>query len=276
MSIAGPAIDLAYPTHLREEVDRYLERLMFSHDPMTAGLERAMRYTLLAGGKRVRPVLVLATARACGAGEAGVLPLAAAIELIHTLSLVHDDLPAMDDTDERRGRPASHRAHGEGVAILAADAMFAEAFALMLTQLDAPAERVRRATALVAAAVGTDGMAGGQYLDLAGPDDADARLHCSRLKTASLIDVCIHATLELVPADPAVVAALETVGAELGLMFQLVDDLLDAATDRRPVLDNAAPLADQCLARIESRLAAAPFDGSELLAIARSVRHRAA
>src|SRR5439155_21511700 len=106
----------------------YLERLRFAEEPATAGLEEAMRYSLLAGGKRIRPVLALATARAIERDPAAVLPFAAAIELIHTYSLIHDDLPAMDDDDLRRGRPTCHVKFGEDVAILAGDGLYAEAF----------------------------------------------------------------------------------------------------------------------------------------------------
>src|SRR3954447_3068960 len=110
-----------YPDELRLEVERYLESLRFATEASIAGLDEAMRYSLLAGGKRIRPVLALATARAVGMEPVEVLPLAAAIELIHTYSLIHDDLPAMDDDDLRRGRPTCHRRFGEDVAILAGD-----------------------------------------------------------------------------------------------------------------------------------------------------------
>ena len=122
----------SYPDHLRAEVERYLETLRFSNEPASTGLDEAMRYSLLAGGKRIRPVLALATARSIGRHAEWALPLAAAIELIHTYSLIHDDLPAMDDDDLRRGRPTCHRMFGEDVAILAGDGLYAEAFALLL------------------------------------------------------------------------------------------------------------------------------------------------
>jgi geranylgeranyl diphosphate synthase type II len=113
----------AYPDYLRDQVDRYLEGLQFITDPAAEGLEQAMRYSLLAGGKRIRPVLSLATAIAIGRDPADLLPLASAIELIHTYSLIHDDLPAMDDDDLRRGQPSCHKVFGEDVAILAGDAL---------------------------------------------------------------------------------------------------------------------------------------------------------
>src|SRR4051794_6760834 len=128
MEAQAPATASAYPDALREEIDSYLATLRFSVVPETDGLEEAMRYSLLAGGKRIRPVLAMATARATGGAPRDVLPLAAAIELIHTYSLIHDDLPAMDDDDLRRGRPTCHVKFGEDVAILAGDALYAEAF----------------------------------------------------------------------------------------------------------------------------------------------------
>src|ERR671922_1229257 len=119
-----------YPEDLRELVEDYLGGLRFSGAAATAGLDEAMRYSLLAGGKRIRPVLALATARGTGHDPREVLPAAAAIELIHTYSLIHDDLPAMDDDELRRGRPTSHVVYGENVAILAGDGLFAEALRL--------------------------------------------------------------------------------------------------------------------------------------------------
>ncbi|HXB64955.1 MAG TPA: polyprenyl synthetase family protein, partial [Solirubrobacteraceae bacterium] len=148
----------SYPEHLRVEVERYLEHLRFSEEPLTAGLDEAMRYSLLAGGKRIRPVLALATAQAVGLGRAGVMPLAGAVELIHTYSLIHDDLPAMDDDEMRRGRPTCHVAYGEDVAILAGDGLYAEAFHHLLTQQRGEPANVMRAAAELAAATGVNGM----------------------------------------------------------------------------------------------------------------------
>src|SRR3954447_6280870 len=147
-----------------------------------------MRYSLLAGGKRIRPVLCLATARAAGREPATALPAAAAIELIHTYSLIHDDLPAIDDDALRRGRPTSHVVYGEDVAILAGDGLFAEAIRLFCSQPGDP-ERVLAALGELAAATGVGGMVGGQYVDVTAGDDLDAdrlrELH--GLKTGRLI-----------------------------------------------------------------------------------------
>jgi geranylgeranyl diphosphate synthase type II len=223
-------VDPSYPESLREEVERYLAKLRFSEEALTAGLEEAMRYSLLAGGKRIRPVLALATARAIGMERHEVLPLAGAIELIHTYSLIHDDLPAMDDDDLRRGQPTCHVKFGEGVAILAGDGLYAEAFRHLLTQQRSAPERVLAAAAELAAATGVNGMVGGQYADVSpstptGPM-ALRRLH--ELKTGRLIGASVLCVLLL----GGIVDGPETMpfrrfAAELGVLFQIVDDILD-------------------------------------------------
>jgi len=189
-----------------------------------------MRYSLLAGGKRIRPVLSLATAEAIGREPAAVLPLAAAIELIHTYSLIHDDLPAMDDDDLRRGRPTCHRAFGEDVAILAGDGLYAEAFRLLLTEQTGDPAGVLAAAAELAAATGVQGMVGGQYLDVArtaspGPEGL-RRLH--ELKTGRLIAASIECVLLLRGAHKHdTISLFRTFAGELGVLFQIVDDILD-------------------------------------------------
>ena len=156
----------SYPEHLREQVETYLAGLRFATEPAAAGLEEAMRYSLLAGGKRIRPVLALATARATGRDPAEVLPLAGALELIHTYSLIHDDLPAMDDDELRRGRPTCHVKFGEDVAILAGDGLYAEAFRLVLREQQGDPASILAAVCELAAATGVNGMVGGQYIDV--------------------------------------------------------------------------------------------------------------
>jgi geranylgeranyl diphosphate synthase, type II len=219
----------AYPDALRAEVERHLETLRFTGaTPRTAGLEEAMRYSLLAGGKRIRPVLALATARAIGVEPTTVLPLAAAIELIHTYSLIHDDLPAMDDDELRRGRPTCHVRFGEDVAILAGDALYAEAFRLLLGEQQGEPARVLAAARELAAATGVDGMVGGQYLDVAGtpatPEDLRT-LH--GLKTGRLIGASVGCVLLLAGCDGAAATAYRRYADELGVLFQIVDDILD-------------------------------------------------
>jgi geranylgeranyl diphosphate synthase type II len=219
----------AYPDGLRLEVERYLESLAFSAEPPTEGLAEAMRYSLLAGGKRIRPVLALATARAVGLEPASVLPLAGAIELIHTYSLIHDDLPAMDDDDLRRGRPTCHVRFGEDVAILAGDGLYAEAFRLVLSEQQGEPARVMAAVRELAAATGVSGMVGGQYIDVAdsapsGPEGL-RRLH--ELKTGRLIGASVECVLAMAGAPQPATIAYRSFAAELGVLFQIVDDILD-------------------------------------------------
>jgi geranylgeranyl diphosphate synthase, type II len=218
---------VSYPEDLRALIELELERLRFSAPPATSGLEEAMRYSLLAGGKRVRPVLALATARALGADPEHYLRVAAALELIHTYSLIHDDLPAMDDDDLRRGQPTSHVKFGEDVAILAGDGLFAEAIRLFCEQSGEPA-RVLAALAELAGATGVDGMVGGQYVDVAGgAKDAETLRSLHGLKTGRLIaaGVGVVLTLEGV-AEPETIPYRRFAG-EIGVLFQIVDDILD-------------------------------------------------
>ena len=220
----------AYPEHLRVDVERYLESLRFSAELATTGLEEAMRYSLLAGGKRIRPVLALATADALGRPRDFVLPLAAALELIHTYSLIHDDLPAMDDDDLRRGRLTCHKAFGEDVAILAGDGLYAEAFRLLLSAPAGEAADVLAAAAELAAATGVQGMVGGQYLDVAGtaPAGADGLRRLHELKTGRLIAASVECVLLLAgERDPDTVGHYRAFAGELGILFQIVDDILD-------------------------------------------------
>ena len=212
-----------YPDALRARVDAYLADLRFSADAVTAGLEEAMRYSLLAGGKRIRPVLALATATAIAEPAERVLPLAAATELIHTYSLIHDDLPAMDDDDLRRGRPTNHKVFGEDVAILAGDGLYAEAFGLVLREQRGEPAHVLAAVCELASATGVNGMVGGQWLDVARGDTIDLRLLHAR-KTGRLIGASVECVL-LVHGKP--VEPWRAFAAELGVLFQIVDDILD-------------------------------------------------
>jgi geranylgeranyl diphosphate synthase, type II len=222
---------VGYPHDLRVLVEEYLEDLRFAHELGTAGLEESMRYSLLSGGKRIRPVLALATARAVGRDPREVLPLAAAIELIHTFSLIHNDLPAIDDDELRRGRPTAHRRFGEDVAILAGDALFAEAFRLVLRRQWGEPARVLAAVAELADATGVAGMAGGEYIDVRGLAREEGvglrRLH--RLKTGRLIGASIESVLLLVGTPDPTLLAFRAFAGELGMLFQIGDDILDVA-----------------------------------------------
>jgi len=218
-------VAVAYPTHLQEEVEGYLAELRFAQEPATRGLDEAMRYSLLAGGKRIRPVLTLATADALGRDRAEFAPFAAAIELIHTYSLIHDDLPAMDDDALRRGQPTCHVKFGEAVAILAGDGLFAEGIRLITErQSGSPADVMAALHRLVAAA-GVNGMVGGQYMDIQGDPDDLRRLH--ELKTGRLIAASVDCVPLLCGMTGPATIALGRFAAELGVLFQIVDDILD-------------------------------------------------
>jgi len=278
----------AYPDDLRQQVEDYIDGLAFV-DPDSNGvhgLEEAMRYSLLAGGKRIRPVLALATARALGEEPVRILPLAAALELIHTYSLIHDDLPAMDDDDLRRGRPTCHKAFGENVAILAGDGLYAEAFRHVLSAQEGEPAGVLAAVRQLAAATGVNGMVGGQYLDVTGraPDGAEGLRHLHELKTGRLIAASVLCPLLMLAstAEPARIEAFRGYASELGVLFQIVDDILDvtgsddtlgkthgsdARLGKRTYvsefgLDRARELAAECHGKARAALAAAAPSGA--------------
>ena len=208
------------PDELRALVDDFLAKLTFAED--VGELDRALRYSLLAGGKRVRPVVCLATGEALGCAPDEVLPAAGALELVHTFSLVHDDLPALDDDDLRRGRPSAHVRFGEGVAILAGDALLAEALRLALVYRSCDVARI--------VADATLGMIGGQYLDVTLEREVDPgvlrRLH--ELKTGRLLEASVTVAVAVAGVGPDARAPWAAFGRELGLLFQVVDDILDA------------------------------------------------
>ena len=224
-----------FETYLKERaqvVDQALDRLLPAEANAPETIHKAMRYSVFAGGKRLRPVLVIAGAEAVGGRMDAVLPTACALELIHTYSLIHDDLPAMDNDDFRRGRPTSHKVFGEAMAILAGDGLLTHAFRLIADNwrpgMDATV--LRDVLVDVADAAGTDGMVGGQVADLEaegrriGGDMLDyIHLH----KTAALIRTSIRVGARLSGATAAQLQALSVAGADLGLAFQIVDDILD-------------------------------------------------
>jgi farnesyl diphosphate synthase len=221
----------------KERIERVLERALSLPDPGTAGLAEAMRYSVLGAGKRLRPTLVYLTGEALGAPLAQLDGPAAAVELIHVYSLVHDDLPAMDDDDLRRGRPTCHRAYDEATAILVGDALQALAFAVLAEEPQTgPSAPLRlEMIRVLAAATGTSGMAGGQAVDLAAvgrelPETAIEDMH--RRKTGALIrgSVVLGALAAGVGGGPEF-AGLERFGAEIGLAFQIQDDILDVEGD---------------------------------------------
>jgi geranylgeranyl diphosphate synthase type II len=237
---------------LRAAVEEYLDRLQLS--PELGGLEDAVRYALEGGGKRIRPVLCLATAEAAGGAVEEALPAAAALELIHSFSLVHDDLPALDDDEERRGRPTTHVRFGEAPAILAGDALLAEAFRLAVSARPEMAQELAGATL---------GMIGGQYLDIDGGERDRAALN--RLKTGRLFDASVGCGLWAAAVSPADQEPWRAFGADYGFLFQVVDDLLDEdglARELGP--EGARALANQTEASARARLDAIDADTSVL------------
>ena len=241
------------PDELRALVEERLDELRLW--PQLHGQAESVRYSLLAGGKRVRPVICLATAEAAGAGVELALPAACALELVHTFSLVHDDLPALDDDEERRGRPSTWKQYGEAVGILAGDALLAEAFRLA-TSYDTSAV----ARELVEA---TLGMIGGQYLDITGTAPDEATLH--RLKTGCLFAASVGLGLSAAGVPEAEQAPWRTFGDELGLLFQIVDDILDGdGYVLAHGVDGARALADEAADRARARLGAIAADTSIL------------
>ncbi len=232
----------AYLTDRRELVDAALDRYLPKAETYPSIIHEAMRYSVFAGGKRLRPILVIAGAEAAGGTAQDVLATACAVELIHTYSLIHDDLPAMDDDDYRRGRPTNHKIFGEAIAILAGDALLTLAFRLLAENFaDRRAaagaraavpdpSRLRDVLAEVADAAGTFGMVGGQVVDIQSEGkavSAETLEYIHTHKTAALIRASLRVGALLVGAPERVLEVISVAGTRLGLAFQIVDDILD-------------------------------------------------
>ena len=215
-------------------IEAALEKyLMLPAGPYGVVLD-AMRYSLTGGGKRIRPVLTLEFCRLTGGDPEAALPLGAALEMIHTYSLIHDDLPCMDNDDFRRGRPACHKAFGEDIALLAGDGLLTLAFQTALSAGALPAERAVEATSLLARAAGAAGMIGGQVMDLAnqgGTADLETLRETDRLKTGALIRAAAEMGCIAAGASEGQRAAAVAYAAAVGLAFQIVDDMLDLTGD---------------------------------------------
>ena len=294
---------------LRVEIERALAAALPGPPDCPLPVAEAMRYSLTAGGKRLRPVLCLASADAVGGDRASALPAACAIELIHTYSLIHDDLPAMDNDTMRRGRPTLHIVAGEGMAILAGDGLLTEAFHLMAREPRSVdplvSARKLRAIARVAAAAGPIGMVGGQAIDLAcvtpdpsgltsPPLDAAALQTMHAKKTGALIRAAAATGAIMGGGSDAQVTAIDRAAGELGLAFQIVDDILDvegasAALGKTAGKDAAAGkptypalygleasrrMAAECLERAEATLRGAGIEDRHLLDVGRWVIDR--
>ncbi len=291
------------------EIEHALERALPTAPACPAIVVDAMRYSVTAGGKRLRPILCLASADAVGGDRLMAVPAACAIEFIHTYSLIHDDLPAMDDDTLRRGRPTLHVVAGEGMAILAGDGLHAEAFGLLAREPESTdpevVRRKLRVITLIAAAAGPAGMVGGQAIDLAAvtpdadgilppPFDAAGLRTMHAMKTGALIRAAATSGAIMGGGADAEVAAVDACAADLGLAFQIVDDILDVegasahlgktagkdAAAGKPTypalfgLDTSRRMARDCIDRAEATLTAAGLQDRRLLEIGRWIVER--
>jgi geranylgeranyl diphosphate synthase, type II len=298
-----------YVAARRADVEAALASILPSPPECPSPVATAMQYSLTAGGKRLRPVLCLAAADAVNGERAMALPAACAIELIHTYSLIHDDLPAMDNDTMRRGRPTLHVVAGEGMAILAGDGLLTEAFLVLAREPQsseaAVIARKLRTIAVVAAAAGPCGMVGGQAIDLASvagppgseplvPMDADGLRTMHGKKTGALIRAAGVAGAIMGGGTDAQVSAIDAAAGEFGLAFQIVDDILDVegasvdlgktagkdAAAGKPTypalygIDQSRHMAAQCLERAEAALQAASIADMHLLGIGRWIVER--
>jgi len=228
---------VAYLGERKALVDSALEDNLSGGQNDPPVIFQAIRYSLLAGGKRIRPILCLAAAEVVGGKAEAVLPAACALEMIHTYSLIHDDLPAMDNDDFRRGRPTSHKVFGEDIAILAGDALLTEAFRLLTSRENMPGippERLLDVSCEIAEAAGHRGMVGGQVLDIRAEGEAvglETLYAIHRRKTGALLRVSIRAGAILAGAGEEALAALSDYGGKIGLAFQIADDILNVEGD---------------------------------------------
>lgn len=218
-------------------IERELANILPDDWEVPARLKESMQYSLLAGGKRLRPVFVLAAAGAVGGKDEAAVPVACAIEMIHTYSLIHDDLPAMDNDDFRRGKPTNHKVYGEAMAILAGDALLTHAFfciAQTVRKHGVSAERVLEIVEDLSVLAGAKGMVGGQAADILGEQGLTSREELDfihRHKTGDLIVFSLKAGAKIAGASPAQLQALEIYGYHIGLAFQIQDDILDLTGD---------------------------------------------
>ncbi len=239
-------------------INRALERALPPSQAVPISIHRAMRYSVLGEGKRIRPILALAACEAVGGKASDALHAACALELIHAYSLVHDDLPAMDDDDFRRGKPSCHKKFGEAIGILTGDALLTYAFEL-LTRANHDASVHLKVIQEVARGIGTEGMIGGQVADVAIPNrrlNAQAIEFINRRKTGALISASVRVGALLGRAKPESYRLLCKYGDQIGLVFQLVDDLLDKdgavrLSGKEPVRRRAEALAHSAISALE-------------------------
>ena len=286
------AFDARYDGY-RLKIEEYLQNL-FTQKPHWADLYDSMRYSILAGGKRIRPVLTMEFSRLAGMEWEKALPVGCALELVHTYSLIHDDLPCMDDDDLRRGKPTNHRVYGETLAVLAGDALQMEAMRLILTAPDLTAEQRADCALILAKAAGADGMVAGQVLDTLHEPKTETELHeVHALKTGAMIAAGCMLGVAAAGGSDALRAAAKEYALALGLAFQIRDDMLDVCGDEatfgKPIgsdaqegkvtyvdllgLEGCEKKVAECTA--QAIAAVAPFDTDGFLTeLARSLAHR--
>jgi geranylgeranyl diphosphate synthase type II len=214
----------------QKEVDRALDRFLPKASTKPATIHKAMRYSLFAGGKRLRPILCLAAAEACGGLTSNAMPLACTVECIHTYSLIHDDLPSMDNDDFRRGRPTCHKVFGDGIAVLAGDALLTIAFEIATQAKGWSRYDVRAVIREVAVAAGSQKLIAGQVADLEGEGKKINRAQLRYIhenKTSALLRASVRLGAMSANATPTQLSALSDFGFALGLAFQVIDDILD-------------------------------------------------
>lgn len=286
------AFDARYGAYL-SKIEEYLNSL-FKTDTHWADLYDAMRYSLLAGGKRIRPVLTMEFARLAGMEWEKALPVGCALELVHTYSLIHDDLPCMDDDDLRRGKPTNHKVYGETLAVLAGDALQMEAMRLILTAPGLGAEQRADCALILARAAGADGMVAGQVLDTLHEPKTEAELHeVHDLKTGAMIAGACMLGVAAAGGSEALRAAAKEYALALGLAFQIRDDMLDVCGDEatfgKPIgsdreegkvtyvdllgLEGCEKKVEECTEQAIAAVRAYDTDGF-LAELARSLAHR--
>ena len=233
-------LDLFLEAYLRDR-RRIVEEALFKYLPAEnntpAEIYKAVRYSVFAGGKRIRPILCLAAAEACGGNIASSMPVACSLELIHTYSLIHDDLPSMDNDDFRRGKPTCHKVFGENIAILAGDALLTEAFVLLsrAEKVDSSAEKLLVVIHEIAQAAGIAGMVGGQTLDVLSEKsspDLEVLQQIHRRKTGAMIKAAVVSGAIMSDAPKDKIQALADYGMNIGIAFQIADDILNVEGDR--------------------------------------------
>jgi geranylgeranyl diphosphate synthase type II len=239
-----------YLREIAKRVDKALQNYLPPESEFPQKIHEAMRYSVFAGGKRLRPILVLESCRVCGGSDQNALPIACTFELVHTYSLIHDDLPAIDNDDLRRGMPTSHKKFGEAVAILAGDALLAFAFNLLAREVREP-EIAQRVILELSAAAGSRGMVGGQVLDVSAPPQEGKEEYINSIhgmKTAALIAAATRCGAIVAEGSADDFSALSQYGCYLGLAFQIVDDILDVESSSATLGKSAGK--DEALGRL--------------------------